>query len=234
MAFSGSGAMMGAGTGAGIGFMVGGPLGAGVGAVAGLAGGGFGGLFGGGKAPGLDYGMIKDRRGEIATFERNLAAARARYLTSLGNMYNQAYARFTQNVEPGFASRGLQVSGGAFASALARKTADYQAELEPIAFQAEREDLSTAETMRQNLFGSIFGNKSSMDLAGWNADRQDMRSIGGFAGQLGMMGAQKYMSRPGAGYNNYGSGSAGWDDGARTGTVRDGRVVWDNNRLGLN
>lgn len=231
MAFSGSGAGMGAATGAGIGFMVGGPIGAGVGAAAGLAGGGF--LMGGSKAPGLDYGMIKDRRAEIGLFEQNLAAARARYLTSLGNMYNQAYTRFTQNAEPGFAARGLQINGGAFASALASKTADYQAQLEPAAYQAEQQDLMAAETMRQNLFGSVFGAGSQMSLQGWNADREDMRSIGGFAGQLAMMGANKYANRPGAGYNNYGGGSGGWSDGGRTGTVSGGRVVWDNNRLGI-
>lgn len=233
MAFSGSGAGMGAATGAAVGTMVMPGLGTGVGAALGALGGGF---LGGMKSssPGIDWGMVKDRRAEIESFAGSLATARAKYLTSLGNMYNQAYSRFSANVEPGFATRGLQVNGGAFASALAKQTADYQSQMESQAYGMERQDLNTVEAMRQNTFASIFGQSGQMSLGGFQEDRADERSLGGFAGQLAMMGAQKYMNRGSNGYNNYSGGSSGWSsDGVRTGTMRNGQVQWDSNSLNL-
>ena len=190
------GALGGAATGAMVGSMAG-PIGTGVGAGIGFVAGGLmgSGIFGGERKPWYDEGWFNQRRAAIGQFEQNLAGARARYLTSLGNMYNQAYSRFSGNAEAGFAARGLQVNGGAFASALANKTADYQAQLEPAAFEAEREDLGNVQNLYAGLFSAQTAAKAGQANTMYNTGVQNDRSLGRFVGQLGLMSASAYMNK---------------------------------------
>ncbi len=230
-----NGAMSGMAAGAAAGSVlpgVGTAIGAGVGY---LAGGYIGGMFDGEDKPWYDENWFAARKAQIGTFEQNLAAARGRYLTSLGNMYNQAYSRFSGNAEAGFAARGLQVNGGAFASALANKTADYQAQLEPLAFQAEREDLGNVQNMYAGLFNSQTAAKMGQSNLGFQTGVENDRAMGGFGTSLLFAGMNnKAAANPSQtrGYNNYNGGPGGFDPGwqgpsARTGTVRNGQVIWD-------
>lgn len=156
-----------------------------------------GGLMGGGGGGDLySRELIDKRRAEINDFASQLTGARQKYLTSLGNMYDKAYTRFSGNAEVGFASRGLAVNGGAFASALAKESARYQSELEPTAFQAEREDLNAAEGYRNSLFSSVFNADANERGAKFENSNANSRSIGGFAAQLGLMGAGYALGGP--------------------------------------
>lgn len=156
---------------------VGGSWGSGV---VGAAGGIIGGMFDSAETPWYDENWFNQRADQISKFEISLNQARTRYLASLGNMYNQAYTRFSGNVEAGFASRGLAVNGGAFASALAKKTADYTAELTPTAYSAEREDLNNIANMRQVLFNQKTNAKVSQSNALVAADQAQSSALGGF------------------------------------------------------
>lgn len=212
LGFNGQGAATGAMSGAAMGAAAG-PWGAAIGGVVGGVAGGFMTP----KAPQAwwDDGWFNDRRNQIEDFEKNLAGSRARYLTSLGNMYNQAYARFSGNAEAGFANRGLSVNGGAFASALARQTADYQAQMEPQAFQMEREDLGKVQDLYGGLFSTKVGAKSGAhNMNALNA-RAEQQSLGNFIGQLGMMGARAGMS------------NGSWGGGNKLGTMKPGSAPGD-------
>lgn len=149
-----------------------------------------------GRKSGPDYSAVYDRFNarqlQISQFAAGLAQARARYLTSLGNMYNDAFARFSGNAEAGFANRGLAVSGGAFASALARETGRYQAELTPLAYQAEREDLASVD----NAYGANSGAFMNALMGQANLGYQGQRAAeAGFANTLGQVGALYQSSR---------------------------------------
>lgn len=137
---------------------------------------------------GYNEAMFRSRMNQIQDFEKALAGARSRYLASVGNLYQNSYNRFAQNAEASFANRGLAVNGGAFGAELARKSADYQASLEPMALQAEREDVMSVEQMR----AALFGQQSQMDnqwrLAKYNSNMENNRAIGAFAGNLIGMG----------------------------------------------
>lgn len=152
------------------------------------------GAFKGGSGSAPDYGQAGQlytlRRQEIGDFAQQLAGARASYLTSLNNMYNQAYSRFSGNAEAGFAARGLQVNGGAFASALANKAADYQAQLAPMAFQAEREDLNSVNNAYAQAAGMNASMVSGGPMAQFDANRQNAGGFGQLLGQYGMMAAR--------------------------------------------
>lgn len=145
-----------------------------------------------GPKPKMDYGYLDNiyarRMSQISDFQSQLNGARSRYLASLGNMYSQSYGRFSQNAEAGFANRGLSVSGGAFASALAKKTADYQAELEPMAYNAEREDLTRVDNAYGNA-ASLYG-QGMQGRAGaeFDAGRGDSQALGRFVGSLASYG----------------------------------------------
>ena len=197
--------MAGAGTGAAIGtaFMpgIGTAVGAGVGAGMGF--------LGGKKGP--DYSNItrlyNERATQIGAFAQSLASARAKYLTSLNNMYNNAYARFSGTAEAGFANRGMSVSGGAFASALARKAAEYQDAGDVAAVGMEREDLGRIDQAYGANTGAYMGAISGGPGATFAADREDMRALGGFAGKLAMM---KYGNKLSGDSGDFGSDGTYW------------------------
>lgn len=141
-----------------------------------------------GPKPRVNYGYLDDiyskRMGQIGDFQAQLNAARQRYLTSLGNMYNQSFNRFSQNAEAGFANRGLAVNGGAFASALAKKTADYQAQLEPMAYNAEREDLTRVDDAYGQAANMYAGGRQGGAGMEFQAGREDSQALGRFVGNL--------------------------------------------------
>lgn len=145
-----------------------------------------GGMFGGGGDL-YDRNLINQRRGEIDDFARQLATARAKYVTSLGNMYQNSFNRFSQDAEARFANRGLAVNGGAFAAALARETSRYQSELEPLAFNAERDDLTRVESMRDSLFGNLFKADVGERGAKYKANQDMWQGLGNFAGTAALM-----------------------------------------------
>ena len=204
--FSGKGAAQGAAQGASIG-SVAGPKGAAVGAVA-------GGLYGGFKGDGEDKPWYDEswfyKRGtQIDDFENALNSARQQFLTSVGNMYNTAYARFSGNAEAGFASRGLAVNGGAFASALAKKTSEYQSQLEPMAYEAQRQDIRDVQAQRAALFGQKVAAKSGAVNASWAQGNKEDEAMGQFAGNVGMEFLRGRMA-------NQDYGSAGGPNGIGT------------------
>lgn len=118
------------------------------------------------------------RMGEINDFANTLATVRQRYMTQLNNFQNYAFQRFMPQAEAQFAGRGLQVSGGAYASELARKSADYQNEGLLTAAQMEREDLGNVESMRQATRNAQMGMAGQVAMNPWS-DTQ-----GNFMGQL--------------------------------------------------
>lgn len=190
------GTAAGTAVGAGIGAFAGGVPGAALGAaLGGAAGGTVGSLFGKKGQPWYDEGWFAERSAQINTFEQKLAASRAKYLTSLKGMYDRAFTRFTQNAEPGFANRGLSVDSGAFATALARQTADYESQLAPVESEWERQDLGTVEGMRGNLFGQKVAAKSGASNLAWGADREAGQSAGKFAASLGDYAFRAAMAR---------------------------------------
>ncbi len=159
-----------------------------------------------GSHAGPDYSSVKDqfeaRNSQINEFARNLGAARARYLTSLNNMYSSAFSRFSGGEEVKYANRGLPVNGGAFASALAKKSAEYQSQLEPMAFNAEREDLNNIDAARGRNSSGYMSAISGGPEAAYKGGREDM---GGFAQTLGRFAQPTINSwaTPAPKYNAY-------------------------------
>ena len=145
-----------------------------------------------GPKQGPDYGSLdaiySRRRQEIGDFAAQLTGARQKYLTSLGSMYDKAYTRFSGNAEAGFASRGLSVQGGAFASALAKESARYESELAPLAFQAEREDLYKIDDAYASAAGMNASGRSGGPGMSFLAQREDSQSLGRFTGDLAAYG----------------------------------------------
>ncbi len=189
-------------TGAATGAAVGGPIGAAVGGAAGLAMG----FLPGKKGP--DYGYLdniyNERKSQIGAFGVQLANTRASYLSSLNNMYNSAFARFSGNAEAGFANRGLAVNGGAFASALARQTSMYQSQLEPQVYEAERGDIKYLNDSYGQAANMYVGGRSGGAVAAYNGNREDMQNMGSFAGKLALQYAQSRHYGSGGGPNGYG------------------------------
>lgn len=156
MAFNNQGAMGGAGAGAAIGTMfapgIGTAIGAGVGGLA-------GGFMNAPQVPdssGAIQAMYKTRMNDIDSFSNQLAMARQKYLTQLPQYQNYAMGRFMPQIEANMAGRGLQVSGGAFGSALARQAGDFTQQQLLAAPETERQDLTTVENLRNGAFGSAF------------------------------------------------------------------------------
>lgn len=160
-----------------------GPWGAGAGAV---AGGVMGAVMGGEESPWWDDGWFNDRKNQIEEFEKRLATARADYRTRLQALQANAFNRFSGDLESKLASRGLQVSGGAFGSGAGRRASELQEQLESSIYGAEREDLTNAENMRGNLFSAKVGAKTGQANLGYAASQASSRSfsegMGGLSG----------------------------------------------------
>lgn len=190
------------------------------------------GMFGPKSKP--DYSGVTNqynqRQSQIGEFAKSLASSRAKYLTSLNRMYNNAYARFSGNAEAGFANRGLAVNGGAFASALARKTAEYSDAGATAEAGMEREDLRSVDGAygaNSNGYMSAISGGPAMQFG---ADRQDSAALGGFLSKL----TDVSMETGGFGYD---SGPTKYStdysepmthDNIKTGYVaRGGGMKWD-------
>ena len=162
-----------------------------------------------GPKQGPDYSNVTERfnarNTQISEFAKKLAASRAKYMTSLNNMYNDAYSRFAGNAEAGFASRGMSVSGGAFASTLARETGRMSFEGANLEAGMEREDLRSEDAAYGGNSGAYMSAISGGPGMSFNADREDMRSIGSFAGKLAMMKYGKNLGKTDAYGNDFGS-----------------------------
>jgi hypothetical protein len=169
------------------------------------------------------------RNKQIESFASSLADARTKYLSSLNNMYNDAYSRFSGNAEAGFANRGMAVNGGAFASALAKKSAEYQSQLTPEVYKAESADLRSVDAAYGQNSGSYMSAISGGPGIQYQGDRQDM---GSFAQLLG-----KYSQPTISGWMDNGSGGGGYN--AYSGTYgnttpnTNSYPVTPTNRLGL-
>lgn len=151
------------------------------------------------------------RRQEIGDFAQQLTQARAKYLSSLENMYTDAFNRFGMSAEAKFAGRGLSVLGGAYQSALARESANLQGQLNVKAFEAEREDIYNVDQAYANAASMNATGRAAQGLAGWKAGREDSAALGRFIGNLTSYRLNRYE-----------------EPQARTGTVRRGRRIWDN------
>jgi len=165
--FSGGGALSGATTGAALGTGYGGPgIGTAIGAGVGLLAGGF--LGGGKKQKGFNardiQNLLDQRARQISEFQVSLAGARQRLLDRVGAFQQAAFKRFLPEAEAQFAGRGLQVSGGAFGSELARRAASAEENLALQAAQLEREDLLAAEQLRGQAFGAGFGAQTELGM----------------------------------------------------------------------
>lgn len=140
--------------------------------------------------------IAQQRFGEIADFRNQLASVRQRYLAQLPQFQAHAMSRFMPQLEAQYANRGLQVSGGAFGSALGRKAGDFQAEQMLAAPQMEAQDLTTVANMMGQVRNAQLGGGYS-NFAGPTPPNPIYGAAGNFLGQAGMayMGNQFNQSR---------------------------------------
>lgn len=176
-------------------------------------------LFGGGSGvstAGMQQ-SYERRLADINSFAGQLDAARAQYLTSVGNMYTQAFSQYMPQAEANFAGRGLQVNGGAYASALGRETAGYQAQLTPLAYQQQLQDLNNVQNLKGQAWNQMFQGMNQANMFNANMRAENSRAIGGFLGNLGATAVGTAMAGPyggmsfgqrfagNLGFNNYGN-----------------------------
>jgi hypothetical protein len=156
-----SGAASGGMAGMALGGPVGGAIGLGLGAAMGA------GAFGG-SSSGNGYNqtqldtIIGQRNNQINQFAQALSSARNQYYNvTLPKFQTYAMSRFMPQIEAQYAGRGLQVSGGAFGSALARAAGDFQAQQSLGQYQDTRNDLSAVDQARASMFAPTMGNASN-------------------------------------------------------------------------
>lgn len=195
---SAAGGAIGAGLGSivpGVGTMVGGMLGSSL-------GGALGGAFGSNQAPGyskgdLDY-IASQRSAQIGQFANQLAQARNTYYqTTLPQFQKYAMSRFQPQIEANLAGRGLQLSGGAYGSALARQSADFQAQQSLGNYQDTTNQLGEVN----NAYGQLAG----AQLGGGYQNMQNPApntNLANFTSQIGQIGAGMYGQQQNANQNN--------------------------------
>lgn len=109
----------------------------------------------------LDY-IAAVRAREIDNFSNQLTGLRTRYSAALANFGNYTFNRFVPQAEASFAGRGLNVTGGAFQSALARKAADIQQSEGLEMYNRERSDIGAVNdawsALRAAQLGGGFSN----------------------------------------------------------------------------
>lgn len=167
---------------------------------AGLAGG----LFGkksqqGGLSRGDIEGLIANRNNDITNFANSLAQARTKYMASLSNLNTMAFNKYGGQAEANYAARGLQVTGGAFQSALAKKAAELQAQGDLTAAEMERGDLGKVEGLRSDAFAAGFGAQREV--------KAPTDPYSGLYGQLFSAGLSSALD-PRSGGDNYDWGAA--------------------------
>lgn len=133
-----------------------------------------------------DRDMMARRQAEINGFAAQMTAARGNYKNTLSKMYETSYANFMPMAEAKFAGRGMQVSGGAYAAALAKESANNEANMAVQLSQAEREDAQTIASMQTGLYNSAFAASNQDLLMKNNAARQSEANLwGGVGSALG-------------------------------------------------
>ena len=142
-------------------------------------------ISGGGGSQGYDMALVNARRAEIDKFSQDLSAARSKYSTALGNMYNSAFQRFIPAQQARVAARGLSMGGGAYNASLGREVARYQSELEPQIYQAERQDLGSVDAARGGLFGSVFGASNTANQMNVTRNQGQADAISGMLSSIG-------------------------------------------------
>lgn len=140
---------------------------------------------GGGFSKGdLDF-ILAQRQREIDTFRQSLAASRERLSARIGALQDITFKRFGGQAEAQFGGRGLQVTGGAFQSTLARQAAGLQAQQEVATSQIERQDILAEQGLRASVFGQRLGGLTDIGARESAVGLQQQQTFGTLAGQLG-------------------------------------------------
>lgn len=158
------------------------------------------------------------RSGEINDFALQLSGLRQRYASQLTNFGNNTFNRFAPQAEASFGARGLQVTGGAFQSALARRASEIQDEQGQALLGLEHSDINAVDSARAGLFSGQAG----FNPSGPSADpmAQAMGGLGSGIFSLGMSGA---MTPSGSGR----ASTYGGEPGFRSALAK--RSVFSNN-----
>lgn len=104
----------------------------------------------------LEY-QLAVRDNQISEFASQLAAARAKYNAQLPQFQQFTMGKFAPQLEAAYAAKGFQASGGAFASRLAEKAAELQAQGMLDQYNMEREDLRAVDSARGGARSAILG-----------------------------------------------------------------------------
>lgn len=126
----------------------------------------------------LDY-IASVRSREIESFSQQLAQARSRYMSRLPQFQNFAFNQFMPEAEAAYAGRGLQVSGGAFGSALGKKAAEFQNQGMLDELNMEREDA--------NSVSNAMGQLRAAQLGGGYNNMQGQQGMNPLASGLGQV-----------------------------------------------
>ncbi len=216
---AGEGAISGAAAGA----SVGGPWGA---AIGGVAGGVFGYMGSDEEGYSLPWDQYNARLAQISDYSSKLEGATNQYATAVSNMYNTAFTQYLPKAEAAFAGRGLQIDSGAFASELAKTSADLTSRgLVDVAKQRIG-NVSSVESQYGNAWDAMFGASVGSNKAGFDNANANMAGLGQAAvgiGKLGLMGyngkqpngtppTRDFYSNTGGTTSNYGLGPS-WNGG---------------------
>jgi len=124
---------------------------------------------------------IAQRQVQIDKFREQLSVSRARLSNRISALQDLTFKRFGGQAEAQFGGRGLQVTGGAFQSALAREAAGLQAEQEVEISRTEREDIGAEQGLRASLFGQRLSGLTGRVAT--EAGREDEARKGAFSFQ---------------------------------------------------
>jgi len=128
---------------------------------------------------------IARRQGQIDTFRQELASSRAKLSARIGALQELTFKRFGGKAEAQFGTRGLQVTGGAFQSALAKEAANLQAEQDVAIAGQERADITAEQKLRTGLFQQRLGGLAGIGAIEGAAGLQRQQALGQLTGQLG-------------------------------------------------
>lgn len=188
-------------------------------------GGSLGGAFGSNPNAGFNPSRLNDifsdRDRQIGNFANQLAQARQQYYqTTLPQFQKFAMSRFMPQIESNLAGRGLQVSGGAFGSALARQAADFQAQQSLGQYQDTRTDLNNVNSAYGQNFNGLLG--ATSQNIGAPAQNNNLQDLTAGAGQLGSALLYRQLQQRNPTDNQ---GTPSWGN--------SGSVVNGNNRMNL-
>ena len=125
--------------------------------------------------------MVARRSSEIDKFRSDLASRRSQFASRFASLQDLAFKRFVPQTEAQFAGRGLQVTGGAFQSELAKAVAGLQAEQEVAQTERARRDLVAVSNARAGLATGLTA--SSFDPGAGEQATAEAGAFGKFFGQ---------------------------------------------------